>query len=217
MLFLLAYLLFGALFCAVWYWLSIRHNRRKAVLVLRWIEAALAGQGHVIGIRWLAASRFRVPLRFSSGVFNRAWVLVELSPCEMPLKWLLNKFRKRQDVIIFQADMDLPPSFSLDVYNFRWFARTSRKAPLTSTRWPFEQTGPFVVSSRMSWQKEIAGTMTSLAGSTNRDFQNISFQRRSPHFSVTFPVETISPASPIRNYMFESVRELAASSSASLF
>ena len=88
MLFLLACVLFSALLCAAWYWLSIRHNRRKAVLVLRWMESALAGQGHVIGIRWLAASRFRVPLRFTSGVFNRAWVLVELSPCEMPLKWL---------------------------------------------------------------------------------------------------------------------------------
>jgi len=217
MLFLLVSLLIGALCSGAWYWLSIRYNRRKAVQVLRWIEAALAGQGHVAGIRWLTPSRFRVPLRLTSGVFNRAWVSVELTPCEMPLRWLLSKIRKQQDVIIFQADLDLAPSFTLDVHNFRWFARSSRKTSSDTTHWTFEQTGPFVVSSRMSWQKEIASTMTSLSSSTNRDFSNISFQKHSPHFSVTFPVETISPTSPIRNYMFESVRELASSSSASLY
>ena len=217
MLFLVVCLLFGALFSGAWYWLSIRHNRRKAVQVLRWIEAALAGQGHVVGIRWQAPSRFRVPLRLTSGVFNRAWVSVELTPCEMPLRWLLSRIRKQQDVIVFQADLDLPPAFTLDVHNFRWFARSSRKAPTETERWTFEQTGPFVVSSRMSWQKEIACTMTSLSSNTNRDFLNIRFQRKSPHFSVTFPVETISPTSPIRNYMFDCVRELASSSSASLY
>jgi len=217
MLFLLVSLLIGALSSGVWYWLSVRHNRRKAVQVLRWIEAALAGQGHVVGIRWQSVSRFRVPLRLTTGVFNRAWVSVELTPCEMPLRWLLSKIRKQQDVIIFQADLDLAPSFTLDVHNFRWFARSNRKASSDAARWTFEQTGPFVVSSRMSWQKEIACTMTSVSSNTNRDFSNISFQKHSPHFSVTFPVETISPTSPIRNYMFESVRELASSSSASLY
>jgi hypothetical protein len=217
MLFWAIYFLLGALFCGAWYWFSRRYNRRKAVQILRWIEAALAGQGHVMGIRWISPSRFKVPLRLTSGVFNRAWVTVELIPCELPLKWLVSKLKKQQDVLIFQADLDLAPTFALHVNNFRWFARTTKKALPDNNRWNFEQTGPFIISSRMDWQKEIASTMTSLASNTNRDFLNISFQRRSPHFSVTLLLETISPTSPIRNYMFESMRELAASSSASLF
>lgn len=215
MVVLALYFAAGAAFCAAWYWLSLRRNRRKAVLVLRWIEAALAGQGHVTGIRWIAPSRFKVPLRLTSGVFTRAWVLVELTPCEMPLKWLLSKWKKQKDVLVFQADLDFPPTFSLDIHNHRWFARSSRKNPPTNSRWTFEQTGPFIISSRMTWQKEIAGTMTSLAGGSNREFLNINFQRRTPNFSVTLPLEAISPTSPTRNYMFDTMRDLAASSSES--
>jgi hypothetical protein len=58
--------------------------------------------------------------------------------------------------------------------------------------------------------------MSSLARGENREFTNISFQRRSPHFSVTLPLETIAPGSPTRGCMFETMRELAASSSTSL-
>ncbi len=202
--------------CAAWYGLSLRHNRRKAVKALRWIEAALAGQGYVVGIRWLASSRFKVPLRLNSSTFHRAWILVELSPCEMPLTWLLNKVRKRRDLLVFQADLDLPPAFSLDVHNLRWFASSSRKKPLDTVRWNFEQVTPFVISTRVQWQKEIASTMTSLVGSANRDFLNINYQRSSPHFSVTLPLEAFAPNSPARNYVFETMRELAGSSSNSL-
>src|ERR1700724_3077553 len=204
----------GLLSCAAWYGLSIRHNRRKAVQALRWIEAALAGHGHVIGIRWLASSRFRVPLRLNSATFLRAWILVDLLPCEMPLLWLLNKVRKRQDLIVFQADLDLPPAFSLDVHNLRWVARSSRREPVSGERWNFEQAAPFVISTRVEWQKEIAFTMTSLADAANREFLNINYQRNSPHFSATLPLEAFAPNSPARNCVFETMRELAGSSSA---
>ena len=183
---------------------------------LRWIEAALAGQGHVVGIRWLASSRFRVPLRINGGTFLRAWILVELAPCEMPLTWLLNKIRKRQDLLVFQADLDMPPAFSLDVHNLRWFARSSRKEPLSDIQWKFEQAAPFVISTRPDWQKEVSSTMTSLVGTANREFLNINYQRKSPHFSVTLPLEAFAPDSPARNYVFETMRELAGSASASL-
>ena len=121
---------FGLLSCAMWYGLSLRHNRRKAVRILRWIEAAVAGQGYVIGIRWLASSRFKVPLRLTSATFQRAWILVELSPCDMPLTWLLSRMRKREDLLVFQADLDLPPAFSLDVHNLRWLARSAKRKSL---------------------------------------------------------------------------------------
>src|SRR5215472_3786163 len=207
----------AAVFCAAWYWLAVRHNRRRALQVLRWIESALAGQGQATGIRWLARSRFKVPLRLRCGVFHRAWMLVELRPCEMPLHWLLCKATGRKDVLTFQADLDLPPTFSLRVHNFRWLARSGKSSPTSRTSWSFEHVGPFVISTRMGWQKEISCAMTSLAKGENREFLDVNFQRSSPHFSVSLPLETIAPGSPTRACMFETMRELAGSSSASLF
>lgn len=217
MLFLALYSAVLAILCAAWYWVSVRHNRRKAEQVLGWLESALAGQGHVIGLRWINTSRFKIPLRLTSGVFHRAWIMVELSPCEMPASWIWSKLMHRQDLATFQADLDWPPSFSLDVHKFRWFARSSRKASSAHCRWTFEQTGPFIITTRMDWQKEIASAMTSLAGAGNYEFLNISFRRRSPHFSVTMPLETISPTCPARACMFDAVREVATSALPSVF
>src|SRR5262249_37568909 len=217
MLLLALCLLIAVVFCAAWYWLAVRHNPRRALQVLRWIESALAGQGQVAGIRWIAGSQFKVPLHLRSHGFNRAWVLVDLVPCEMPLHWLISKTTRRREVLTFQADLELPPSFSLQVHNFRWFARTGKQSPSARSSWGCEHTGPFVISTRRDWQKEISSAMTSLARGGHREFLDVNFQRRSPHFSVTLPLETIAPGSPTRACMFDSVRELAASSSASLF
>lgn len=206
-----------AAFSAAWYWLALRHNRRRALQVLKWIESALAGQGHATGIRWIAHSRFKVPLRLRSGVFHRAWMLVDLIPCEMPLPWLLSKTTGRKDVLTFQADLDLPPSFSLQVHNFRWMARSGRSSPSKRTSWNFEHRGPFVITTRRDWQKEISSAMASLAKDENREFMDVNFQRCSPHFSVTLPLESIAPDSPTRACVIETMRELAGSSSTSLF
>lgn len=204
----------GLLTCVIWYAISLRHNRRKAMRILRWIEAAIAGQGCVIGIRWLASSRFRVPLRLTSSTFQRAWIMVELSPCEMPLTWLINKMQNRKDLLVFQSDLELPPAFALDVHNLRWIARSTGKKSLDKGYWTFEQAAPLVISTRLDWQKEITASMGAL--SNHRDFLNVRFQKDSPNFSVTLPVDAFAPNSSARTYIFETMTELAGSSSASL-
>src|SRR5947209_2768540 len=116
-----------AALCVTWYCVAVRRKRRKAREVLRWIQSALAGRGQVIGIAWTSASKFRVPLRLTCGVFHRASVLVEMRGQETPIRWLLEHLRGRREVITFQADLDFPPAFSLHVNNFRWIARSSRR------------------------------------------------------------------------------------------
>jgi hypothetical protein len=216
MLVLAAYLLAGALICAAWYLLSVRHHRRRAKQVVSWLQGVLAGNGQVIGIRWIAPSRFKVPLRLTCGVFHRASVLVDMAPLEMPVNWAIGKFRGRKELLTFQADLDLPPAFSLHLHSFRWFARSSRKLEITGGGWTFEHAGPFVVSTRSSWQKELSAAMISFSRG-DHEFSSIDFQRRSPHFSVTLPLHAISPESPTRACVFESMRELASNASASRF
>src|SRR5262249_29861783 len=168
MLWLGIFFVAASVFCAVWYWVSRRRTRSKAVQVVGWIEAALAGQGHVLGMRGTSPREIKGALRGTVGGFHRAWVPVGFCTCEMPINWIVSKLRNQQDTITFQADLDFLPSFSLDVHNFRWFARSSRKTDLTSSRWTFQQSGPFVISTRMNWQKEITSAMMSLTNTNNR-------------------------------------------------
>jgi hypothetical protein len=196
-----------------WYCLALRRKHHRANEVLRWIQSALAGRGHVLGIAWISSSRFRVPLRLPCGVFHKAWVLVELQSQLTPLQWIVSKMRGRRDVLTFQADLDCPPGFSLHVQTVRWFARSSRKAAIHQPGWKFEHLPPVMISTRPERQKEIAVAMASLSKSENGDFLEVSFQRRSPHFSATLPLQALAPGAPARVYMLDAMRELAGSAS----
>src|SRR5258708_18390256 len=105
--------------CAVWYWLAVRQHREKSTQVLRWIDSALMGRGRGIGIVWTTTSDFKVPLLLSSGIFRRASMMVELTPRELPVRWLRRRLGKEPELITFQADLDLPPAFSLDLRTVR--------------------------------------------------------------------------------------------------
>lgn len=200
-----------------WYYVSLRSMRRKAREVQRWIQSALTGRGQVTGISWTSASKFCVPLRLNCGIFHRAWVLVELHPRQSPVRWLARKLNKRHEMLTFQADLDLAPTFSLHVHNFRWVAQSCPKAPDREAGWRFECLQPLVISTRADHQREIAHTMSCLTRADGSDLVNISFQRSSPHFSASLPLESLAPGSPSRLYLLDTMRELAGSAPASLF
>jgi hypothetical protein len=202
----------SALF-VTWYAVSLRRKRKKAREILRWIQASLAGRGHVVGISWMTASEFRVPLRLTCGVFRRAWVLVKMRTQETPLQWLVQKISNPQELITFQADLDSPPTFSLQMQNFRWYARSSPKTEIEHTGWQFERLPSVMITTKPESQKEIAGTMTSLSRGDNGEFLEVSFQRRSPHFSATLPLDSLAPGAPARTYMLDAMREMAGSAS----
>jgi hypothetical protein len=192
-----------------WYSLSLRHKRKKAKEILRWIQSSLAGRGHVVGISWTSPSRFRVPLRLTCGVFQRAWVVVELHAQQTPVQWLFNKIKGGREVLRFQADLDCPPTFSLQMQNFRWFARSSKKSSTERPGWQFERLQTVMISTKPELQREIACTMTQLSKGNGGDFLEVNFQRRSPHFSATLPLESLAPGSPARSYVLDAMRELA--------
>jgi len=204
-------LIAAAALCVTWYCVSVRRKRRKAREVLRWIQSSLAGRGHVVGISWISPSRFRVPLRLTCGVFQRAWVLVELNAQPTPIQWLFSKIKGAREVLRFQADLDCPPTFSLQMQNFRWFARSSKKSSIERPGWQFERLPTVMISTKPELQREIACTMTSLSKGESGDFLEVNFQRRSPHFSATLPLESLAPGSPARSYVLDAMRELAGS------
>jgi hypothetical protein len=217
MLVLAISLIAAAVLGLTWYCFFLRHMRRKAREVQRWIQSALAGRGQVTGISWTGASQFRVPLRLSCGIFQRAWVLVELHSLQAPVQWLAHKLKGRLEMLTFQADLDFPPTFSLHVHNFRWVARHGRKAPANKPGWRFECLQPLIISTRTDHHKEIAQAMASLTRADGSDLVDISFQKSSPHFSATLVLNSLAPGSPARLYLLDTMRELAGSASASLF
>ncbi len=207
----------GVSLVVAWYFWFLRYNRRKAVEVLQWVERAFRGHGHVASVHWAAASRFHVQMRLSGNLFRHVSLVVQLFPREVPFAWVLSRIRRQQETLTFQADLDCGPSFNLEVHNHRWYGRTRRRFPNKNQNWVLEQAGPFVLTTRNDWQREITTMMGALVASRECDCLTVSFRRTSPHFSVTVPLESIAPESQTQSEIFDVLRELAAGASAARF
>lgn len=207
----------GIVLFACWFGLFVRSNRRRAVQILGWVDRALDGRGEIIDSTWLSTSRFRLRLRLLTSVFRQCSITVQLSPRELPVQWLIYHLSKRPETLTFDADLDCPPSFNLEVHNHRWCGRTRRHFPRTSENWVMHRGGPFVITTRNDWQREITNMMNALVVSRDSDCTTVCFRRASPHFSVTVPLETIRPGSGSETNLFTVLRDLATGASASRF
>jgi hypothetical protein len=207
-----AYVMSAAALVLAWYFGFVAYNRRQARRIVGWIERALAGHGQILGIQYLRPSLFQAPLRLRSAVFQHPAVLVRMSPRELPFSWLLKWWRREPDTLVFEADFDLPPGFSLEVRNHRWCGRTTRRFSNSAEQWEFQQATPIVLTSRKNWEREVASMMNALLSCRERDFLRLSFSKRSPHFSATVPLDSIKPETEGDN-IFEMLRELAGGAS----
>lgn len=203
----------AAALMAAWYLFSVRRNRQRSLRIVQAVKTAFAGEGQVTGFRWQAPSRFLVRLRLTPNLFRRAVVVVQMAPREMPLAWVWSWFRKRPETLTFEADLDCPPSFNLEVHNHRWTGRT-RRFPKKKV-YAFERSGPFVLTTRNDWQRDIMSMMTALVASRQCDFLTVTFRRTSPHFSATVALESFAqtPSSEVATVL----RELAHTASAASF
>jgi hypothetical protein len=210
-------LVYGAVALAilvVWHFYHARTSRHRAFQILGWIEELLYGHGHVANIKWENSSSFSLPLRLRTHTFRNASLRVKLVPRELPLQWMKAKLKEQKETLIFQADLDWAPPVSLELQSYRMFARSRKELSPDTPGWNFEQTTPFILTTRKDWQKEITSVISSVLSCQERQFLSIAFSPNSPHFTATLSLDSITPGSPYRNEIFSSLRELATGASA---
>jgi hypothetical protein len=199
-----------------WYYALVRYNRKRSREILRWIDVAFAGHGRVAAVRWTTPSRFRAHVALAPNIFRHASVVVQMIPREFPAAWLWSHLRKRTELLTFEADLDCAPGFSLQVHNYRWCGRTRRNAPCDPEQWTMQRCTPFVITTRSDWQREVTTMVNSLLTSRDREFVDVSFQRSSPHFAASIPLQSITPGTSASAEFFDVLRELAGGASASI-
>ena len=201
-----------------WYATFAHYNRRRSRRVLQWIDAAFAGHGKVAGVRWLAPARFHAHLHLApNGSFQQAAIDVQLLPRQMPVQWLAARLRQQPEIMTFTADLECAPGCDLEVHNHRWCGRTRRSLPGNRAAWEMERCTPFVITTKQTWQREVATMMNALSASRERDFLNIAYHRSSPHFVATASLQAIAPDGNSSGELFTILCELAGGASASRF
>jgi hypothetical protein len=200
----------------LWYSLCLRWNRRRGRRLLSNIENTFSAYGHICGVRWQSASQFQVRLRLTACAFTNSTVTVRMYPLQRPLGWILSRLRRERETFTFDANLLCPPQFNLEIRNQRRVVKLKprvRRFPKGSIV-QFHRLGPFILTSRRDWQRDIANSVQSLANVRDSELISVSFRRDSPHFSATMPLFAMSGLSSSRERLFDSLRELASSASA---
>ncbi len=191
-----------------WYGLFLRYNRRRALRVLRWLEGALAARGRISRVEWISPSHFRARLQLPGDAFRQPSLDARLAPREMPARWAVWRWRRRQETLTFEADLSCPPQRSVEIGRTRWTGLTRRWTRVSGT-WPTHSLATLFISTQPEWELEIAGRMNCVVSNHKLEFLTVSFRPRSPQFSVTFSLQETLKRSSAELAIFDSLRELA--------
>ena len=198
----------AATLLTVWYLLFLRYNRRRSKEILQRLRGAFAPQAQIMSVRWMGSSQFTVRLRVVSTLFQQATLQVRMHPRQIPFLWMWERLKRQQEQMTFEADLECPPGFNLEVQNHRWCGRTRNKLPRDLRRLALDQCGPFVLTTRNDWQREITAMMSALVASRDCDFLSVNFRRTSPHFSATLPLFSVAQETGEAQF-FDVLQELA--------
>ncbi len=185
-----------------------RHRRQRATQIIRRLEEALAGRGHVISFRWLAETQFEAALRFASSSFRRASILVEFSDSKLTLLPWLWRSSQENEKLVFSSDLESAPRFRLSVMNQRWTAQSGKIKCLDAARWNYEPVMPVIFTTACDWSPELAATVVTSRANQQQQFQNVQFRKRSPHFSASMPLNIFSEGENHLDF-FTALRDLA--------
>jgi hypothetical protein len=200
----------------IWY-LYFRHqNCRQARKSLNWLKEIVQGHGSLLALRRTRACVFQADLAVSSSLFRRAEVRLQLQPRHSPLLWLWSRWKKTPEILQFEADLHFRPEIELEVHNYRWRggAQPRRGRELLAE---FQHVGPFVLTTRTDWEREVTGMLTALVASRDCNFLWVRFSRSSPHFVAAIPLNALSPDCSSASEFFVVLQELASCGSAIKF
>lgn len=197
-----------------WHYGCVAASRRRAIMILRQLEHALAGEGHITDLYWTGSSRFVVNLNLGSALFRDANILVEMAPRQLPWQWWRFARSGGEETLTFSADLDGAPGFELCVLNRRWYGKPRERKLLEERDWDLVGCRRLVLSSRAEWGSEIAGMVNALLVTRHQEVREVGFNNRSPHFSAVFELASLPQLAEQRPSVVDCLRELARQASA---
>jgi hypothetical protein len=215
-LFLLIDVLAVAALIGIWYLCLSQYNRKKGAMALSWMEAACSGKGEILEAKWLTNYTLQARLRFAGHWFENARVTLKLLPRPLPVQWILSLWRKEEETLTFEADLDCTPGFQLEVYRHRWLTQKPRQSvlPTKHRNWTVSRPGPVVLTTRTEWDNELTPVVNTLMTSRGHGLISVRFRTKSPHLAATVPLQALSDKQTASSFL-NVLRDLAAGASTS--
>jgi hypothetical protein len=208
-----------AALCAIavdvaWFLVFSRFNRRKGILVLRWVEAACATRGRVLDTKWLSKSCLQAHVSFAAQWFENARVTIKLLPRPILIQWMVCLWRRQRETVTFEADLDDTPTFHLEISRHRWLTQKPKEISSPTRNWTLSRPGPVVLTTRTEWTHELTPVVNTLMTSRGHNLLTVRFRPDSPNLSATIPLDALSDEETTAAFL-SVLRDLAAGASAS--
>jgi len=144
------------IFLALWYGGGYLYNRRRGQRLFRWLEAGLDVLGGEREAGWIGspASGARVNVLHAAAPFRRLEITLLLENREVPLLWLLDYLRGKQDRLIIRATLRSPRRGEIEIGPARRKATRRREQPWT---WQEGPHGLAVAYQGPGGQRQVAG------------------------------------------------------------
>ncbi|MBL7065218.1 MAG: hypothetical protein ISS49_13580 [Anaerolineae bacterium] len=143
-------------FLALWYGGGYLYNRRRGQRLFRWLEIGLDVLGGERESGWIGspASGARINVIHAAPPFRRLEITLLLENREIPLLWLLDYLRGKQDGLIIRATLRSPRRGEVEVGSAKRKAARRREQPWM---WQEGPHGLAVAYQGPGAQRQVAG------------------------------------------------------------
>jgi hypothetical protein len=198
----------------VWYFLGQQALRRRGLAVLQWVRAGVSILGESPKLRWLGSAAFQLTIEHPAPPFKALSVTVVLAPREIFFLWLVNRFRKRRDLMVVRGDVTTRPRVRFELFREEGRSGQEAKAIATSERWPivtFDKSGLRLATSSPLGQDLLHTAMPRMADHLAA-LLRLSIRDASPHllFNYTLRPGQAAPAGPVFHALLDLARALLA-------
>jgi hypothetical protein len=197
-----------------WYFLGQRAMRRRGLAVLQWVRAGAPILGEGSKLQWLGSSAFQVTIERPAHPFKALSITVVLEPREIFFLWLVNRFRKRRDLMVVRGDLTTRPRVRFELFREEGRSGKEAKAIANSERWPIAALDKSGL--QLATSSPLSQDLLHASGRQGDDhlaaLMRLSIRDASPHLLLNYTLRPgqAGPAGPVFQVLLDLARALLA-------
>jgi hypothetical protein len=168
----------------VWYVVAGYLNRKRGILIYRWLREGLEKIGEITNVGWIGSSGSggQIVLKSADAPFKSVEVIFLMESRELLPLWLINLLRNKRDVMILKAALRSPPTQEVEVARSgdREFSRIlalEQKPPYTELSAP----EGFQIAQRGRKNPQGIQQLEAFLAQEGATVQRISLGHKTPH------------------------------------
>jgi hypothetical protein len=187
-----------------WYFIGQQTMRRRGLAVLQWVRDGVSLLGDNPKLRWLGSAAFQLTLERPAPPFAALAVTVVLEPREILFLWLVNRLRRRRDLLVVRADLTTRPGVMVELFRPQGRSGKEAQALAHEARWrieAFDTSGLYLAASSPR-ARDLLRSATQQAQDRLGSLIRLSIRDTSPHLLLNYTLRPGQGGSVSQEFRF---------------